>query len=269
MQNYEALPTFDKLLKKIYAYYQTIWREKWKEGIENDWLENFKNPDDDIEYREKLNMLYLLSKFMYFGNEELRQLLYSLFRDLFKYPIVEKIREENGDTTDLQLIHEKFQYELSQTRFLGVGNPSESGVHMLYYFRQECNLSKQYFINSGDIFSTSEIVENLSDGSSRTYLKSEIKNKDVRRYVFLDDFCGSGSQASQYLKNLVKNIKFEDDKIEVNYLMLFSTLAGHNAVRNLNVFNRVDAVYTIDDSFKAFSDTSRYYNVVPDILIEK
>ncbi len=271
MKNYEALPLYDKLMSKIYAYYQTIWREKWKEGTDQaeEWLGNFSNEDIDVHDKERINMLYLLSKFMYFGNDELRQLLISLYRDLFKYPIVAAIRQANGNTTDAATITAEFQKELSATRFLGIGNPSESGVHMLYYFRQESRLSKDYFINTSDIFSTSIITEKAADNSERKYLKSELTTKGIRRYIFIDDFCGSGSQATGYLKSTVENIKFEDPTIEVNYLMLFGTENGINAVRNLNVFNTVEAVFTIDETFKAFSADSRYFKIIPNEIIDK
>jgi hypothetical protein len=270
--NIEELSIEDRLLKKIYAYSETIWREKWEDGADQEWLSNFNDGTEDEIAKQKLNMLYLLSKFMYFGNKELRQLLSSLYRDLFKYPIVASIRKANGDTIDDRFIEEEFQKEQKQTRFLGVGNPSESGVHMLYYFRQECGLPKDYFINTSDIFKTEEVKEKESDAADARvirYLKSSIRNPVVRRYIFIDDFCGSGSQASEYLSEIVKNIKAEDDTIEVNYLTLFATAGGMDTVRKLGVFSKVESVFCLDDTFKAFSDDSRYFNNVPDAEIEK
>ncbi len=75
-----------------------------------------KDSDSDIENTERLNMLYLLSKFMYFGNRELRQLIVSLYRDLFKYPIVSAIRKDRNDTVDLDVINAAFEKELSKTK---------------------------------------------------------------------------------------------------------------------------------------------------------
>lgn len=183
VNNFQPLPIFDKLIKKVYAYYDTIWREKWEENIDQNWLSNFHDDDDDIKHKERINMLYLLSKFMYFGNKELRHMIFALFRDLYKYPIVAAIRKANGDTLDTNLIDRLFNVELESTRFLGVGNPSESGVHLLYYFRQECKLSKRYFINSSEIFMTDRITEQLSDGTERHYLKTSIKNGAIKRYI--------------------------------------------------------------------------------------
>ena len=111
-----SLPIHDRLLEKVYAFYQTIWSDKWKENIHLDWLKNFDGTDADLEAKEKLNMLYLLSKFMYFGNEELRELLTSLYRDLFKYPIVSAIRRANGDTTDCAFIKQEFKKELDKKK---------------------------------------------------------------------------------------------------------------------------------------------------------
>lgn len=269
MKAYETLPIYDRLLNKIYAYYQTIWRDKLKENMHQEWLENFKHANDEIEQKEKLNMLYLLSKFMYFGNEELRQLLLSLFRDLYKYPIIAKIRKNNNDTIDQNFIKKEFDKELGKTRFLGVGNPSESGVHLLYYFRQQCGLSKEFFINTSDVFSFTQVVENDKDGKERRYLKSEINHKNVRRYIFIDDFCGSGQQATQYLKKTAENMKFENPNIEISYLMLFSTEVGLKEVRKIKALDVVEAIFIIDDTFKAFSDNSRYFTANLDKDIEK
>lgn len=271
MKYFDGLPLKDRLKSKIYSYYQTIWRDKWRDNIDQteEWLTNFSTGEDIAIEKERINMLYLLSKFMYFGNEEIRQLLLSLYRDLFKYPIIESIRKTNNDSTEIDYINEEFQKELELTRFLGVGNPSESGVHMLYYVRQECRLSRKYFINTSDIFKTTQIRKKVLGKVTRTYLKSEISNKKLNRYVFIDDFCGSGSQATDFLKNIVENIKFEIPDVEVNYLMLFGTEHGINEIKKLSLFNNVEAVFTIDETFKAFSDESRYFKIPQDDNIEK
>src|ERR1700741_4331154 len=94
--NFEQLPYFDVLLSKIFAYYDTIWMDRRTEGIHKSWIENFSNTDDSQQLKERLNAIYLLTKFMYFGNIELRELLKCLYRDLFKYEIVKKIRQANG-----------------------------------------------------------------------------------------------------------------------------------------------------------------------------
>ena len=234
-----TLPIKDRLLEKVHAYYQTIWQDKFKDNIHIDWLNNFSGSNAVLSEKEQLNMLYLLSKFMYFGNVELRELLTALYRDLYKYPIISAIRKANADSTDCSFLSAEFQKELAVTKFLGVGNPSESGVHLLYYFRQECKLSKKHFINTSDIFETFKVEDLDKDGNKRSYLKSEIKIKDVKRYIFIDDFCGSGQQATSYLKPIAENIKFENPDIEIKYLMLFATANGLAEVRKVKAFDNV------------------------------
>ena len=259
-QSFEELPLFDKLLNKVLTYYSSIWQDRRQDGIHQEWLENFKNSNDDIQESERLNALYLLSKFMYFGNLEVRVLLKSIFRDLFKYKIVSAVRKANRDTTDIRFLNDAFEREMQQTRFLGVGNPSESGVHLLYYFRQENNLSKELFINTHEIFKIVELVENQGESNERKVLNTELFNPSVRRYIFIDDFCGSGNQAKEYSKNLVNYIKKIDPTIEVNYLMLFGTESGLKTIKLETDFDNIESVFLIDDSFKCFSDDSRYFN---------
>lgn len=261
----DTLPIYDRLLNKVITYYATIWKDRRSDKIYDEWLKNFKDPS--TEEKEKLHALFLLSKFMYFGNIELRELLKCVFRDLFKYPIVAEIRRKNGDSKDVTLIDREFNDELSKTRFLGVGNPSESGVHLLYYFRQENNLGKDSFINTHEIFKNNVIKEKDSNGVE-SRLEVKIKNPGIKRYVFIDDFCGSGNQAKGYSKDIVEQIKHINNDIKVDYLMLFGTEEGINSVKKETQFDRVETIFSIDNSFKCFSDTSRYFSK-PIVKIEK
>jgi len=54
----------EDLNRKIIAFYTDIWSDIRNKKYER-WLENFDKSD------EKLNALYLLSKFTYFGNNEI------------------------------------------------------------------------------------------------------------------------------------------------------------------------------------------------------
>jgi hypothetical protein len=148
------------------------------------------------------------------------------------------------------LIDEQFRQKLLATRFLGVGNPSESGSHLFYYFRQENRLGKQYFINSHEIFSR------VGRG---TVIESKVRNSSITRYVFIDDLCGSGTQATAYTTDLVRPLKDANPDISVSYYTLFATSFGLREVRKLNSFDDVAAVVELDESFKCFSQNSRIY----------
>jgi hypothetical protein len=186
---------------------------------------------------------------MYFGSRETRELLRALYRDLYRYPLIERIRRANGNTTDLDVINREFQAQLAASRFLGVGNPSESGTHLLYYFRQENSLPKPLFIHTHQIFRRYADPADL-----------QLRDPSVNRYVFIDDLCGSGQQASEYSADLVADIKRLRPDAFVAYYVLFATSKGINEVRTTTGFDDAQCVFDLDDSFRCFGPRSRYFD---------
>jgi hypothetical protein len=205
----------EHLYEKIKTLNESIWEGRIKRPLIDSWLDNFE-PTQIGQPSERLHALYLLGQFMYFGNLQIRELLKALYRDLFKYPIVERIRTENGDTVDSQFISAAFRKELRRTRFLGMGNPSESGYYLLYFFRQENRLPKSLFIHSHQIFDRY--------GAPFRCLrrrKTSLRLPEVTRYVFIDDLCGSGSQAIYYSEQIVRDLKKLKKNSEVSYYAFF------------------------------------------------
>jgi hypothetical protein len=137
-----------EFIARIKVLHDTVWDGHASRPAVERWLENFARLPAPEATRERLYALCLLSQFMYFGSRQMRALLKSLYRDKYKYPIVELIRRANADTLNTALIQARFQEALNGTRFLGVGNPSESGVHLLYFYRQENQLKKKYLVLS-------------------------------------------------------------------------------------------------------------------------
>lgn len=247
--------TKDHLLRKIKVLNETIWEHKASEQQIKDWLKNFEMIDDSAGTEQNmLGALYLLSQFSYYGNREMRALLKVLYRDLYKYPIIEKIRKRNHDTLDNQLINTSFLEEQNSTRFLSIGNPSESSAHLLYYFRQENALSKDLFINGHNVFAS-------ETSSERKTLR--IRSSSIRHYVFLDDFCGSGDQAIENSEEIVKPLKEEaartDTSINVAYYSLFATSQGISRVRSESDYDKIQSVFELDDTYKCFGKCSRYF----------
>ncbi|TRZ50402.1 hypothetical protein D4S03_06820 [bacterium] len=238
----------DQLFRKIKALNETIWEHRALLPMVEGWLDNFQPDDPGSPRSERLHALHLLAQFMYFGSREIREMLRAVFRDLYKYPIVDTIRRKNNNTRDINFIKAEFSKHLQSTRFLGVGNPSESGTHLLYYFRQENGLPKTQFIHSHQIFKRYGQQE-----------QTVLRSPEVRRYVFLDDFCGSGTQASDYSNEIVKDIKELDSSIEVDYYMLFATRSGRDFVKNNTMFDRAECVLELDDTFKCFGDACHYF----------
>jgi hypothetical protein len=235
----------EELHDKIKVLNETTWESRIKRPIIDKWLANFDNVD------EKYHALFLLSNFMYFGDIQIKQLLVSLYRDLYKYPIIESVRKNNGNTVNFSIIDAQYKDALKHTRFMAMGNASESGAHLLYLFRQVNKLQIGLF---DDPF----IVD--SDG------RKQLKDTTIRHYVLFDDFCGSGSQAIDYSKNTVADIKAIDPAIKVSYLMLFATKTGKFNVSVATLFDRVDAVVEFDESFKFFNSNSRYLQKCPDVI---
>lgn len=235
------------LMTKIKTLNEKVWEGRAREPAIMAWLDNFADSSTS-GLDERTHALFLLSNFMYFGDREIRELLKALYRDLYRYPIIESIRRTNNDTLDSEIIDPLFKAKLGATRFLGVGNPSESGCHLLYYFRQENSLSRNLFIHTHQIFK-----RNIGFGLQ------ELREPAITRYIFIDDFCGSGKQGVEYSREIVGEIKRLNAGAIVEYYVLFATTKGMDRVRNETDFDSAKAIYELDSSFKSFSSDSRCF----------
>lgn len=240
----------DQLYEKLKNLSESVWERQHSLPNIKAWINQFSEADR-ISDDQQVQALYLLSNFTYFGQREIRTLLISLYRDLYRAPILREIRRNNSDTTDLGFLNSKFQEVLNKTRFLGIGNPSESGVHLLYYFRQENDLPKTSFINSHQIFRRDPV------GASTSLA---LRHQDIEHYVFIDDLCGSGTQARDYSRDLIEPLRDLNPDVKIYYLVLFATEDGLKAVRALNGYDTVASVYELDASFKSLEPESRIFS---------
>lgn len=240
----------DDFQEKIKHLNDVVWENRVNWVDVKRWSEQFSEASS-LEDDEQLHALFLLTHFIYFGQPEIRELLKSVYRDLFRAPLLHSIRKENSNTIDQAFLESEFDKRLRKTRFMGVGNPSESGGHLLYYFRQQNALPKTLFIN------THEIFKRESGGSGPTI---SLRDPGLTYYVFLDDLCGSGTQARDYSKDLVNPLKAEKPDAKVFYFVLFGTTTGLNAVRQLGCFDKVAAVYELDSTFKSLESSSRIFH---------
>lgn len=248
----DIIDTENNLKAKIKILNETLWEYKVLEPTINNWLANFTTEN------EKIHALYLLSKFMYFGAIPMKLLIKYLYKDLFRSNIIKNIRKANGNTLDGELIEGLFLEEVKKTRFLGIGNPSESGPHLLYLFRQENKLPTHMFLNTDGII--------REEVGGKVFISPE-----VNRYIFIDDFCGSGSQVTND-KNIMESIdeiRILNPNIEVNYLMLFGTESGIHKIRKSLKFDNVEACIEFDDSYKCFGKNSRIFPNRKDFAFNK
>src|SRR4051812_18268839 len=98
------------LYAKIKVLNERLWEDRVPKPAIDLWLDNFAADTGDPS--ERAHALFLLSQFIYFGDREVRALLRALYRDKYRYPIIDEIRRENGDTTDAALIDDLFQQQL-------------------------------------------------------------------------------------------------------------------------------------------------------------
>jgi hypothetical protein len=246
----------EQLLARIKSLSEILWEGRCTQPDIDQWLSNFVGRHYGDADEERLHALHLLSSVSYFGLPELRVLLRSLFRNLFRYPIIQEIREDLGNTRDSQEIAQLFKAELESTRFLGVGSPAESGTHLLYYFRQENKLPRHLFVGQHEILTAG------FRGTGTNFVPSNLK-----RLVFIDDLCGSGEQAVRYSRTLLNDLRAVASSlgrtIEFQYLVLFGTADGLAHARKYASFDVVDAVFEIDDTDATYSADSRVFRKPP------
>lgn len=232
-------------------------RQSWDSEIDWDtigkWLENFDGQVFDKE-KEELLTLFSLTRFMYFSKKMMREMLHSLYRDHFRSPLIQRIRRNYGNTRDENLLTKLYQQELTATRFIGVGNPSESGAHLLYYFRQVNRLKKNLFIDISDAMEPS--IEH--DRTGKASIKYVPRSVDVSRLVFFDDIVGSGDQASMYLADRISTFRRDCPSMDLRYLCLFGTKAGMAKLNSSKLFNgSASCLFEMDETYKAFHNQSR------------
>lgn len=245
----------DSLNERIRVLSSEVWEHTVKGEDVRRWLGNFTGAALNVD-AERLHALYMLANFDYFGLREVRELLRCVYRDLFRYPIIQSMRKELAGTRDPKLLEPAFQSELASTRFLGMGNPSESGAHLLYYFRQTNRLPKSQFIHEHEILEQAIGIR-----------PNKFAISGLRRIVFIDDLMGSGDQAITYSQKVISHLRdvAADEGVEIQlcYFTLFASQEALDRVRSLP-FDSVEAVHIIGDSERAFSETSRLYAPPPE-----
>jgi hypothetical protein len=241
----DTAPDEEALLAKVKILNEKLWDGRLKSHDIEAWLSGFARGGRGS--RGRLTGLYLLSQFLYFNERAMRHLLVALYRDLFRLPALQEIKGNLGGSVDLPVLKQEYEGYLAETRFLGIGNPSESGTHLLYSFRQENELPASLFVASHEL-----LYDDVASSGKRP----------VRRAVFIDDFCGSGAQAIRYSGSLLKALKQGASAPLVFYFPVFASEKGLEVVRQKTMFDRVETLCRLDDSFQVFGPESRYFRGV-------
>jgi len=242
--------------RRIKTLSELLWEGHGTAPDVNRWLRLFTGKTVDHSAAvEQLHAAHLLSHFTYFGLREVRELLTAMYRDLFRYEMIQRIRADSGGNSDAGFLQTEYAAQLERTRFLGVGNPSESGTHLLYYFRQDNGLDPSLFPEPYSI-----LIESAQHGGSR------IADDSIDRLVFVDDILGTGAQAVQHNVDFIDRVREaagrSGQEIEIWYLTLFARPGGLARVRALG-FDRVETVHELNLSQVAFSEESHVYSNSP------
>ena len=157
------------------------------------------------------------------------------------------------------MLRQQYQSQLSTTRFVGLGNPAESGAHLLYVFRQVNYLPKDYFADLLSIFASKPSRTRVGD------IEYQVRNGSINRIVFFDDIVGSGTQARLYLAEELKRIRAGHPNFELHFLSLFATTEGLDRLNASEFFDgRATCLFELDSSFKVFGKESRYFADSPE-----
>ena len=245
--------------RRLHSLAEQAWDQevRWPE-IEA-WAQNFTG-QTCATAEEQVYALFALSRFTYFGRRLVREMLRSLYRDHFQAPLMQRIRRNLGGVRDIPQIEEIYKRELKATRFVSVGNPSESSAHLLYYFRQVNYLSKNLFCDFAQAFSAE--ISKGGDGAVVSFLP---RNRGVSRIVFFDDFVGSGNQIARYLGDHLPKIRVGTSGIDLRFMSLFATTQGLARLNAHSLFDgRSSTLFELDDTYKAFDANSRCFTSPPE-----
>lgn len=195
------------------------WKKQMSDNQIDKWLGNFRGKYfNDVENERKL-ALWLLAHFSYYTYDDVRVLC----RNIFNQYLHVKLQEYCS--CDLE---DAINEIIDNTVFIGLGNDSESGNNILYYFRQENELSKKSF-------------------------KIE-PNKIYENIVYVDDVTMSGEQAVDYIKGT---------NIPARNVYAALLIATESAVKELtSPDNKIKtfAAMTLDERDRVFSESTYVFS---------
>lgn len=215
----------EKLKELLFKTSVIAWDYKMPEKTVDKWLENFDGSViGDVEAEKKI-ALWILLHFVFYTDSDVRHLCKTIYDEYIHHKLIEY--KENNTLKHLS-VTEKIMHILHDTLFVALGNDSESGANILYFFRQENKLSKESF-----------------------EIDSE---KEFENLVFIDDVTISGDQASKYIKSY--NIKRKN-----TYLLTFiaTTDAISYFTKTGNDIKLINSIF-LDERAKCFSDMSYVFS---------
>jgi hypothetical protein len=219
----DQFPKEEDLIKQIMHISATVWRHELTGKDIDNWLSNFTGQVFSQE-EEKIIALWLLTHFVYYNEDEVRHLCKVLYRD-FIHSLIEKNKVQDSD------IESFISTNVANCTFHHMGQGSESGAYVLYYFRQQNDLALINFPKFLNI--EEELPENI---------------------VFIDDVTLTGDETSQAY------IFFKKLKVKGNKKMLLTFVASAQAIKSLaEIGVTVISAITLDNRNKCFDRESEIF----------
>jgi hypothetical protein len=140
-----------------------------------------------------------------------------------------------------QNLHTSLPSEISQsnnTFYVGIGSASESGSLVSYYYRTANELDVTRFLD-------------LTQAADPIFLQ----HRNARNLVFVDDFIGSGNQATRFWQSFSSRLGHHIHYLRFYYSAFIGRREGKTNIEEHTRF-RVSVVRHVTDSHKAFGDSS-------------
>lgn len=195
------------------------WGQAINDSDVDRWLTNFNGEFlEDVDC-EKCLALWLLKHFTFYTKNDIHILCKVAFNQLIHTKLL-----ENATRKPEEIVAELYR----DTLYMGLGNESESGKSMLYYFRQENKLPKTCFIYD----------------SSKKYTN----------VVYFDDVTMSGTQAIDYIE--LKRINASSTYA----CFLFATDDAVNKIKKAKQDIEVISSISLDERDRAFFPNSYVFS---------
>jgi len=210
----------ESIYKKIMDLNDLVWENKAADRLEG-WLGNFKKEE------EQKIALYLLSKFTYYNESEIKSLMRTSYKLLENKVFLDLKGKMNLDD---EYVVEKNCY------FVGTWeNPVKSGAHLLYHFAKINGLPEDLFKNT---------IDDIP--------------KSAKYVIFFDDMAGSGRQASSFWFNRVVRERKSLVNTKFYYLVLVANEKGISYILNKTGLPVIPSV-VLDRRYEIFSNNSIYF----------
>lgn len=245
-----AIISSDKRKSDVYNNIMEKNKLFWRKFDDNHiltWLHNFS---DNSDKDENIYLALLLAdKVMFYSEDKIRSLWPWLLNNQFKRVISELYF---SDQTISQINQSFQQFIESRCLFAPFGTAGDSAHTMYYNFSHSIDNRR---IKKIDL---SYLVANFDELIG----KGEYKNVDT--IILLDDFIGSGTQATnfwdkqKFLGKTLKNIHKTHPQIKFYFFALCGMKEGIDKIRAL-LHITVIVGEELDDRFKCFSDCSQIF----------